>query len=326
LTSNAANLFTVGTRAAWLFAVLALIAVYFLSGETIAWHIWMARLLLSYCLALLLANQMDDTFSLTGKLVASIVMAFLAALITEAGFNIFVRVGYPVHLGNGLDLLLSTIFSSYLLISTILSDAARGQIKSEKQIVELKLNALQAQIEPHFLYNTLANVQELIRVSPANAERMVAHLVVYLKATIPDVRKGHTLLGQEVDRAQAYLQIMQIRMGERLAFKIEVADDLRQISVPPLSLMTLVENAVQHGIDKLPEGGKVVIIAAMQDKKLTVQVIDNGAGFDDNIGSGMGLINLRERLATAYGACAFLDLTQVSPQGVEAKLTLPSLG
>jgi LytS/YehU family sensor histidine kinase len=190
-------------------------------------------------------------------------------------------------------------------------------------MIDLKLNALQAQIEPHFLYNTLANVQQLVRSTPQVADEMLQHLITYLKAAIPDVRNGRGLLGQEVDRAESYLKIMQIRMGARLQFEIKIDDDLRQIAIPPLGLLTLVENAVQHGIDRLPEGGMVTISGIKDDKKLLLKVIDNGVGFGDEIGSGMGLTNLRERLVTLYGKHAKLDLSHATPRGVEATLELP---
>lgn len=308
---------------AWGLAALAILIVWFLDGGRNVWFTWLVRLLVSYSLAIGLASQFVPAFGLFGKVVAVILSAFLAAVLTEHALSLLPTLPYPAQLGGMKDELISTAFSSYLLISSTMQEESNRQAKSERQMVELKLNALQAQIEPHFLYNTLANVQQLVRSTPQVADQMLQHLITYLKAAIPDVRNGRGLLGQEVDRARSYLQIMQIRMGERLQFTINVDDDLRQIAIPPLGLLTLVENAVQHGIDRLPEGGMVTISGTKDDKKLILKVIDNGVGFGDEIGSGMGLTNLRERLVTLYGKHARLDLAHASPRGVEATLELP---
>ncbi len=308
---------------AWGLAALAILIVWFLDGGRNVWFTWLVRLLVSYSLAIGLAGQVVPAFGLFGKVVAVILSASLAAVLTEHALSLLPTLPYPAQLGGMKDELISTAFSSYLLISSIMQEESNRQAKSERQMIDLKLNALQAQIEPHFLYNTLANVQQLVRSTPQVADQMLQHLITYLKAAIPDVRNGRGLLGQEVDRAKSYLQIMQIRMGERLQFTIKIDDDLRQIAIPPLGLLTLVENAVQHGIDRLPEGGTVTISGTKDDKKLILKVIDNGVGFGDEIGSGMGLTNLRERLVTLYGKHAKLDLAHASPRGVEATLELP---
>ncbi len=309
--------------AVWWVAAIALFLIWLISfGGYPAWPIWLLRLLIGIGLAHTLANLFLHRFGLVGKFVVAMLSASLVAFLTDYALSL-TNFAYTAQIGDLKDVLIPTAFFSYLLISSILAEESNRQAKSERQMIELKLNALQAQIEPHFLYNTLANVQVLVRSTPIVADQMLQHLITYLKAAIPDVRNGRGLLGQEVDRAQSYLQIMQIRMGARLQFAINIDDDLRQIAIPPLGLLTLVENAVQHGIDRLPEGGRVMISAAKDDKKLILKVIDNGAGFGDEIGSGMGLTNLRERLETLYGKHAKLDLAHASPRGVEATLELP---
>jgi sensor histidine kinase YesM len=323
LTSKIANSSLPYAWKAWGFAALALLTVWFLDDGANSWFIWLVRLLVGYSLAIGLASQFVPEFGLFGKVVAIVLSAFLATMLIEVALSLLPTLPYPVQLGGMMDVLISTAFSTYLLISSTMQEESNRQAKSERQMVELRLRALQAQIEPHFLYNTLANVQQLVRSAPALADQMLQHLITYLKAAIPDVRNGRGLLGPEVDRARSYLQIMQIRMGERLQFTINIDDDLRQIAVPPLGLLTLVENAVQHGIDRLPEGGTVAISAMKDDKKLILKVIDNGVGFGDEVGSGMGLANLRERLTTLYGKHAQLDLSHASPRGVEATLELP---
>lgn len=309
----------------WGLLGLTLIVVWYFDHQTNVWMYWFSRLLLGYGLALFITRQLLDSLGLVGKVVAAIVCALLAALLVEHVLNLFMvtRSNSSSPLGGRYDWLLATTFSAYLLISSILEEESRKRVESERQLVALKLNALQAQIEPHFLYNTLANVQQLVRSTPHLADTMLQHLITYLKAVIPDIRNGRGLLGQELDRVQSYLQIMQIRMGPRLQFEINVDDALRDVAVPPLGLLTLVENAVQHGIDRLPEGGKVTVDGANVGKMLTLRVVDNGVGFGDEIGSGTGLANLRERLATLYGDDAKLELSHASPRGVEAKLQLP---
>ena len=323
MTSKIANSSLPYAWKAWGFAALALLTVWFLDDGANSWFIWLVRLLVGYSLAIGLASQFVPSFGLFGKVVAIVLSAFLATVLIEIALSLLPTLPYPVQLGGMMDVLIPTAFSTYLLISSAMQEESNRQAKSERQMVELRLSALQAQIEPHFLYNTLANVQQLVRSTPTLADQMLQHLITYLKAAIPDVRNGRGLLGPEVDRARSYLQIMQIRMGERLQFTINIDTDLRQIAVPPLGLLTLVENAVQHGIDRLPEGGTVAISATKADKKLILKVIDNGVGFGDEVGSGMGLTNLRERLTTLYGKHAQLDLAHASPRGVEATLELP---
>jgi LytS/YehU family sensor histidine kinase len=311
------------TYAAWCVAAVAFFLIWLISfGGYPAWPIWLLRLLIGIGVAHALANLFLHRFGLVGKCVVALLSAFLVAFLTDYALS-RTNFAYTAQIGDMKDVLMPAAFFSYLLISSILTEESNRQAKSERQMIDLKLNALQAQIEPHFLYNTLANVQQLVRSTPQVADQMLQHLITYLKAAIPDVRNGRGLLGQEVDRAESYLQIMQIRMGERLQFTINIDDDLRQITIPPLGLLTLVENAVQHGIDRLPEGGMVTISGTKDDKKLILKVIDNGVGFGDEIGSGMGLTNLRERLVTLYGKHAKLDLAHASPRGVAASLELP---
>jgi LytS/YehU family sensor histidine kinase len=224
----------------------------------------------------------------------------------------------------GFDIGLATAFAAVLLIPDLVQREGRRRLERDKQLAELRLKALEAQIEPHFLYNTLANVQQLVRASPAEAERMLDTLIRYLKVVIPDVRNGRSTLGREIDRVEAYLDIMRMRMGERLRYRVEVSADLRALSVPPLALITLVENAVKHGLEREAAGGTVVVAARRDAGALHVTVRDDGAGFADEIGTGTGLQNLRDRIETLYGDRASLDLQHASPRGVEATMILPA--
>jgi LytS/YehU family sensor histidine kinase len=190
-------------------------------------------------------------------------------------------------------------------------------------MTQARLSALQAQIEPHFLFNTLANVKRLYETAPMRGREMLASLIDYLRAALPSMRQSGSSLRRELELARAFLTILQMRMGERLAFTIDAADELLDAEVPPLVLGTLLENAVKHGLGPLPEGGRIDIHAWRAGDALWLQVRDSGAGFSGSGGSGVGLANTRSRLAALYGAAAALQLQSNTPRGVVATVTLP---
>jgi len=224
----------------------------------------------------------------------------------------------------GFDFGLAAAFASTLLVPRLMHHDRERRLVRDKHLAELRLKALEGQIEPHFLYNTLANVQQLVRSTPQEADRMLEALIRYLKAVIPDVRNGRSSLGHEVERTEAYLAIMHMRMGERLQYRIDVPADIRSVAVPPLGVVTLVENAVKHGLEPKPAGGSVVVEARRESGRVQVSVTDDGAGFGEDVGTGTGLQNLRERIETLYGANASLDLEHAQPCGVRATLTVPA--
>ena len=192
-----------------------------------------------------------------------------------------------------------------------------------QQVTEAKLQALQAQVEPHFLYNTLASVQALTEVDPARANTMVGHLIAYLRNALPKMRESISTVGQEIELVRAYLNILQMRMGRRLSFDISVPESLLAAPFPPLMLPSLVENAIKHGLEPQREGGSVIITALAQDGRLRLVVSDTGRGFGDTVGAGVGLENIRERLAGLYGETARLTLEANSPTGVIATIEVP---
>jgi signal transduction histidine kinase len=193
-----------------------------------------------------------------------------------------------------------------------------------KELAIAKLNLLHAQVEPHFLYNTLASAQLLTRSDPAKADRMLANLITYLRTSIPRTDDAMNTLGDELERAQAYLEIMRIRMGERLAVQIEVPDALKATMLPPMMVQTLVENAIKHGLEPVPGGGTIWIRANESEGRVAVTVADDGRGFSENGGgTGIGLKNVRERLRLAYGDAASLSIVSNFPKGVAATLAVP---
>jgi LytS/YehU family sensor histidine kinase len=182
---------------------------------------------------------------------------------------------------------------------------------------------MQAQVEPHFLFNTLANVRRLFQTDPAGARAMIEHLSRYLGAMLPRMRSSESTLGHELALALAYLQVQQIRMGDRLALRADVPESLQALPFPPMMLVTLVENAIRHGLNPLPEGGEVRLQARAADGRLRVQVTDTGRGLAESSGPGVGLANIRARLTTLYGGNARLLLAQNPGTGVIATIDLP---
>ncbi len=201
------------------------------------------------------------------------------------------------------------------------ADAQRHEL--EKQVLEARLKLMQAQIEPHFLFNTLANVQHLVEANPPLAARTLESLITYLRAALPEMREGGTTLGREADMARAYLEIQQLRMGPRLQISVEIPPELRAVPFPPMMLMTLVENAIKHGIDPLQQGGEIRVWAAMAGEGLLdVSVADNGQGLSHSAGMGIGLQNIRERLQALYRKNAKLVLEENQPRGVVARIRI----
>ena len=194
-----------------------------------------------------------------------------------------------------------------------------------RQLTEARLQALQAQVEPHFLYNTLANVQALIDTDPPAANLMVGHLIDYLRAALPKMRESVSTVAQEVELARAYLNILKMRMGERMQFSIDVGDQSGASALPPLMLPSLVENAIKHGLEPLREGGQIDIRTAIEGDRLVVTVTDNGRGMNGatHTSGGVGLTNIRERLAALYGDNASLMIEENTPRGVIAKISVP---
>jgi len=195
----------------------------------------------------------------------------------------------------------------------------------ERQALDAQLALLHAQIEPHFLFNTLANVQELVESGSPRAAPVLQSLIAYLRAAMPTLDREAVTLGDEVALVRAYLELMQMRMPDRLQVAIDVPAALAGLPFPPMALLTLVENAVRHGIDPSEEGGRIEVYARRGDVPGTVVagVADTGVGFGDAVASGTGLANLRARLAARHGAAARLDLAENEPHGVRAQIVLP---
>ncbi len=194
----------------------------------------------------------------------------------------------------------------------------------ERKLMEAQMATLQAQVEPHFLFNTLALIGQLIETDPPEAARIHANLIDYLRSTLPQMRAaGGGTLGKQVELSRAYLAIMQARMKERLAVKFEVPDFLGSAPFPPMMLQILIENSIKHGLEPKIEGGRIEISAKVVHATLHVDVRDNGAGFDMNAGEGVGLANIRERLRLLYGKDAELVIEAPADGGALASIRIP---
>ena len=199
------------------------------------------------------------------------------------------------------------------------------QTVTEKELTVAKLSLLHAQVEPHFLYNTLASAQVLTRTDPVRADEMLGNLITYLRYSLPRTEDSLSTLGVELERARAYLEILQIRMGARLSLQIDVPESLKSLPFPPMMLQTLVENAIKHGLEPKPGGGGIWILARTTDGGIAVTVADDGRGFSaEGAGTGIGLKNIRERLRLAYGNAARFAIVANFPSGVAATITVPA--
>ena len=203
------------------------------------------------------------------------------------------------------------------------ADRARAA-ELERQTIDAQLRTLQAQIEPHFLFNTLANVVSLVDGEPAAAKRMLERLIDLLRGSLSASRASCATLGQEFDLVRAYLDILAIRMGPRLRSEVVLDAGLRALPLAPMLVQPLVENAIQHGLEPKVEGGTIRVAAAQRDGELEVTVEDDGIGFGATTrGGGVGLANLRARLAAQYGDRARLVIEDRRP-GTLVRLVLPA--
>jgi LytS/YehU family sensor histidine kinase len=194
----------------------------------------------------------------------------------------------------------------------------------ERKLTEAQMATLQAQVEPHFLFNTLALIGQLIETNPPEAARIHAHLIDYLRATLPQMRAGGGgTLGKQVELARAYLAIMQARMKERLTVKFQVPDFLGSAPFPPMMLLILIENSIKHGLEPKIEGGRIEVSAKVVHATLHVDVRDNGIGFNLHADEGVGLANIRERLRLLFGSDAELVIEAPPEGGALVSIRIP---
>ncbi|MEY3295399.1 MAG: hypothetical protein RLZZ451_1447, partial [Pseudomonadota bacterium] len=196
-----------------------------------------------------------------------------------------------------------------------------------------RMAAMQAQVEPHFLFNTLASIDHLIETDPARASQMQKNLIALLRASMPTMREaagggggnGVRELGREIAVIRPYLEILKVRMEERLTTEVAVPEGLLSAEFPPMMLQTLVENAIKHGLEPKAEGGHLRVAGEIVHGKLQMTVADTGLGFGKaaTAGTGVGLANIRERLQLLYGSRATLTVAENQPSGTVVTITVP---
>jgi sensor histidine kinase YesM len=222
--------------------------------------------------------------------------------------------------------IITYFFSSREQIAESQAQAQEEKIKrltSEKKAAEANLKLLQAQIEPHFLFNTLSNVLSLLDTNSDKGKSMLVDFIQYLRASLSKIREQKATLGQEMEMIQAYLNIFKVRMGDRLHYKIDLPEKLKANTFPPMLIQPLVENAIKHGLEPKVDGGEIFISGKANDGRLRLEVVDTGDGFKGGKNIGMGLSNIRERLQSIYGKSGRLILEENQPHGLKATIEVP---
>ncbi len=274
-----------------------------------------------------------------GAIAIAVIVGVLLGIVLK-GYSIeYVRERWTVFAWNVVQAFLNGLLITLLFFVKFRetrATAALHRAESERnvlarQAVEAELKLMQAQVEPHFLFNTLASVQFLTETDPKEANRLLGHLIAYLRAALPQFRAQSTTLGREFELARAYLAILQMRMGKRLAYDVALPDELASHPFPPNMLISLVENAIKHGVEPAVDGGTVSIDVRREADRVVLTVSDTGrglaasaaAGGRDTAGYGVGLTNVKERLAALYGARARFAIEDLQPRGARAIIAIP---
>lgn len=263
--------------------------------------------------------------------------AIMWALATAPGAPPFYEVTERMQ-GYGLVTGVSLFFAPWIALASLVRqkealarhqalafDLERSEL--ERQALDARMRLLQGQVAPHFLFNTLANVQALVDAGSPQASAVLGSLIAYLRAAVPRLNDPTTTMGQELQLVRAYLELMHMRIPDRLQFAMHVDESAMALTCPPMTLLTLVENAVRHGIDPSEEGGRIDIVVERRNGRCHVRVSDTGAGLrTSGDGLGTGLSTLRERLELIFGGDAQLRVSAQSPRGVSAELDFPARG
>jgi len=313
----------------WLASLLPTIGICLCVVHTLFGTLRLAELLLPARLV----ERMSDVRDIRAGMAFSALVLSAAVAGMTIGFTIVpMLAGFDIWaMFNSLPAAL-TRFAIFLLFVMAINWAwwrarlRRRQLRQEA--AEARLRLLQGQIEPHLLFNTLANIQSLMDYDPPRAKRMLESFSSYLRAGMGQLRQADSTLGEELEMVRSYLALYQIRMEERLTYRIDAGADALAARIPALLLQPLVENAIHHGLEPKLEGGRVLVSAEIVAGRLRIRVSDDGLGLAHTgrrlpPGAGMALANLRARLHTRFGGGASLSVQALSPQGTQAMLDLP---
>ena len=275
--------------------------------------------------------EKDNMLStIIGILTGTVIGILIGALLTQTPLSslfqqqkdLFIQLGAAVIFGSAISYFFQSRYRLHAQQQE-LQKQAQQRSEYEKNLMHSQLRLLQAQIEPHFLFNALANVVSLIDSKPETAKQILQQLSDFLRTSLQRTRDNDATIADEISLLRAYLNIQQLRMGERLQFTIECADKLLQQPLPPLLVQPLVENAIKHGIENNVTGGTVQVTFKQQDEQLSITVSNTGNSMQHSAAPGIGLKNIRQRLQTLYGKTATLTLAENQPSGVQARLSLP---
>lgn len=206
---------------------------------------------------------------------------------------------------------------------TMIQEERAKRLSTEKAAIEANLRLLQAQIEPHFLFNTLSNILSLLETDPEKGKSMLLDLMQFLRTSLSKTRKETSTIGQEMELIRAYLNIFKIRMSDRLRFDIDIPEDIKNISFPPMLIQPLIENAVKHGLESAIEGGEILVTGSVSRDNIRIEVKDTGPGFHENSIPGIGIENIKNRLKSLFGDKACLILEENRPSGLKAIIEVP---
>jgi len=294
---------------------------------------------LSMCTLVLLGHLMVKGPSIVGHAIllaitlpgGAAVGSYIGSLIMGIPLSVIVGDRQSLFMQNLLIGMLFGTMIAYFFFSrerisqtdTRLRQEQVDRLNLEKKTLETHLRLLQAQIEPHFLFNTLSNVLSLLDFDPPKGKAMLEDLTQYLRSSLSRTREQTTTLGQEMDLVTAYLKIQQVRMGDRLRYTIRISDALLNRALPPMLVQPLVENAIQHGLEPSIEGGDIAIRAEETSDGCRIVVADTGSGMLETSTAGVGLTNIRERLEALFHGNARLLLEENQPAGLKATLEIP---
>jgi signal transduction histidine kinase len=215
------------------------------------------------------------------------------------------------------------IYEKYVSFKLSANEEKLKRILIEKEKLNADLKLLQAQVEPHFLFNTLSNILSLLEHEPETGRQMLENLTQYLRTSLIQSRRPVNRLADEIDMIQTYLDIYKIRMGKRLSYTLDIPENVRNLEIPPMILQPLVENALKHGLEPKIEGGEIRIRACRKKDMLTLEISDTGMGIKEKSEAGVGTGNIRKRLASLFGGRASLSFEDMTPSGLKAIVEMP---